>query len=340
MKKTLRLISVCVIPGLMLIFINVALAGSPVSKSQASAFARPIGFNPWAGHAPASRSSLQIEPITGLSITHTSPVFADLLTHFTATITGGTSPIGYVWSFGDGPAEPPGTDAVVPHIYVSTGTYTVVLTAFNVVSSVTQTISVTVVEAPYRVHLPLIMKNFMRPVEPSDLVCDLSLNPPAPLAGETFVINVRLRNLEGSSADGFWVDLYMNPITVPNKFNLFPWPVACGEGCPGGIAWGISDTPLAAGNTRTLVSIPKRFHPNGFDPVYSQWTGSLPAGQYNLYAYADSIDNPVPDGISGAVEETNEDNNLCEKLGLIIPSVKTTDQYWRLSNRLPVRPGP
>ena len=68
-------------------------------------------------------------------------------------------------------------------------------------------------------------------------------------------------------------------------------------------------TPLSPGDNRTLVSIPNNFHPDGFDPDHSSWSGSLPAGTYKLYAYVDSIDNSDPNS-DGAVWEKSLEASL------------------------------
>jgi PKD repeat protein len=338
MKKVLRLVSVCLIPGLMFIFFNVALAGSP-AKSGMGEYAVQTGYHPGAGRSAASRQLLQIAPISGLSVTHTSPAFANVPTFFTATVTGGTPPIFYAWSFGDNTSLP-GTSNVVSHTYALTGNYTVVVTAFNVVGPVAQTVVVPVIDLPYRAFLPIILKGFVTPLEPADLLCSLNLFPPAPTADKPMVISVQLENKIGT-ADGFWVDLYINPTTVPTTGHLIPWQQSCGTSpCPHGIAWGISDNPLGPGITRTLISIPNNFHPNGFDPAQTSWTGSLPAGTYDLYAYADSIQSPVLTNTEGAVFETNEGNNRCEILDLVIPVASAPAAKDQNARPLPARPAP
>lgn len=335
MKMFLRLFAVCLIPGLMFVFLNAALAGPPVAKSHGGS----IFAQPWTGRAPANRGLLQAQPVSGLSVTHTSPVFASIRAHFTATLTGGTSP-NFAWSFGDGTPILSGPASVISHTYAAAGAYTVVVTAFNFLNSVSQNIAVTVIEPPFKAQLPIIFKNFTTPIEPGELSCKLSIDPPAPTAGNPVVVSVQLQNQLGNP-DGFWVDLYINPSKVPSGSNLFPWQQACGNTSPcRGIAWAISNSPLGPGITRTLVSIPKNFHPNGFDPDETSWTGSLPAGTYDLYAYADSIDNPVLKDVDGAVPEPNEGNNRCQILDLVIPAGNPAAANEGTSNPLPVRPTP
>lgn len=339
-KKVLRLVSVCLISGLMLIFINVALAESPLAKNRASGYDGQSRFNRWAGSIPDKYPLLEDGPSTGITITHSEPTYTNFRIYFTATIAGGSPPIYYKWSFGDGAVSSLDPQPVASHPYTSTGTYAVIVTAIdsdlNIVSGST---SITVENAPYSIYLPQVWRDFALPVEPSDLACDLSIDPPDPSPDETFVINVNLKNLQGGSADGFWVDLYINPSKLPNKNDLFPWPDACtSPDCPGGIAWRISENELRAGITRTHLSVPNNYHPNGFDPDYSIWTGSLKAGTYKLYAYADSIDNPALEDVYGAVPETNEDNNSCE-LNLVIPANNARIDQTP-SNALPVRSRP
>jgi PKD repeat protein len=325
MKKLCQLISLGLVPSLMIILVNLVLAG----YSQAS----PA---PGTGRTPGS-TLIQTQLISDVVLIHSTPTSTTLPIVFTATVAGGAAPIFYTWSFGDGNTLPLTRDNFrVVHAYNATGTYTVVVTVVdNALSTFSQTISVTIEEAQ-RVYLPQLLQGSSPPL---DLACEsLSLDPPIPVAGQTVIITAKIKNQGEGAADGFWVDLYINPTTVPTTGHLLPWQNACGgpSSCPTGIAWSVSNTALAVGLSRSLLSVPAPFHPDGFSPAASQWSGSLHAGNYNLYAYVDSIDNPVLANTDGAVKEVNEFNNRCDLLGLTIAG--TLEPAELRSNSLPARP--
>ncbi len=271
------------------------------------------------------------EPITGLFIEHTSPVPINSPTYFTAMVTGGSPPIVYAWSFGDGSLPLFNAGPMVSHTYTTIGDYTVEVAASNgVPPPATFSLPINFTSPSYNtVYLPLVLKT-----SPADLSCSLSINT----AGETDSIIVRIYNQGGSNADGFWVDLYINPSAVPGPGNLFRWQDVCGPSCPGGLAWRISNTPLLPGNSRNLVSISSDLHPDGYDPTHSSWSASLPAGTYNLYAYVDSINNFNP-AYDGAVNESNETNNRCEIWGLVVSGFRSFEIEPR-PNTFPPRPTP
>jgi hypothetical protein len=56
----------------------------------------------------------------------------------------------------------------------------------------------------------------------------------------------------------------------------------------------------------------------GYTSGASNWDGRLPAGRHNIYVYVDSIDNPVLANTDGTVMETNEQNNLCQLLNVVV----------------------
>jgi PKD repeat protein len=339
MKKLLRFISLFLAPSLMFVFFNAVLAGSSVSTRQANETVVQNRLRPWGGYAPAGQSPLNSEPITGLSITHSLPTYVNLPIYFTATITGGTPPIFYAWSFGDG-GTLDNASSTEPHTYVATGTYTVTVTAVNFFpSSATKSISLTVVVRPPKyVYLPVVAKDFgLLP----DLVCnDLSIEPPNPTSGQVVLITVQMQNQGKLEADGFWVDLYINPTTPPAPGNLFPWQDVCDPSFCQGMAWRISNTPLSPGTSRNLISINGNYHPDGYDPANSNWTGSLPAGTYDLYAYVDSIDNPVLKNTDGAVLESDEANNRCQMLDLVVLPFSPLEVDGPRPNKSSVRPTP
>ena len=333
MQKLIRLMAVLLAPGLALVFFNTVLAGPPATSERANGLVVQT-----AHHLPRERSLLS-QPITGLSIIQTSAALANLPTQFRANIDEGAQPIFYRWAFGDGATSPINQNPVISHTYAAPGSYTVVVTAFNIFGPATASLVVSVGE-PVKTYLPLMLKEFTPPIPPADLACSLRLNPAQPSAGQAVVIEVDLQNIDDhGAADGFWVDLYLNPTLAPTPGNLFRWEDVCGPGCPGGVAWSISDAPLAPNITRTLVSIPNNFHPDGFDPDNSSWSGSLPAGTYNIYAYVDSI-NDLDGNNDGAVFESDETNNRCEILGLTVSTSRPLQVGGVGSGQLPRRARP
>jgi PKD repeat protein len=99
-------------------------------------------------------------PVTGTDFTWepTSPTAGSLVT-FSASIDGGTLPIDYDWDFGDGSS---GSGESPVHIFTSSGSYTVTLTASNCGGASTDTQSYLVTVSPqvtsFTLFLPLILK--------------------------------------------------------------------------------------------------------------------------------------------------------------------------------------
>lgn len=111
-----------------------------------------------------------------------------------------------------------------------------------------------------------------------------------------------------STGEGFWVDFYVNPSTLPDNPSLGGnrrWELT---GSSQGIAWPVP--ALAAGASVTLTSDGSV----GIAPApapLSQWSGSLPSGTNQLYAFVDSFD---ADGASFVeIAESNENNNLASQ---------------------------
>jgi PKD repeat protein len=81
---------------------------------------------------------------------------------FTAIISplGATTPITYVWDFGDGITDTV-TSATIQHTYTISGTYDVSVTAYNLCTPVGEVSSqATVIISPWRVYLPLVLRNY------------------------------------------------------------------------------------------------------------------------------------------------------------------------------------
>lgn len=263
--------------------------------------------------------TVEAQSITGLAITHSSPLMTDIPVVFTATKLTGTPSISYAWIFSDDPgfiffdAGP-----VQSHVFTIPDTYTITVIASNKVGPPVFTstvLSISKNPAPpfiATVYLPFILKDG---IFKADLTCSLSITPTKPTADQDVLITVEIRNQGLLDADGFWVDLYLDPDTIPGPGDLFPWQDACGgpSSCTRGIAWGIADNPLGPGQTRLLTSVPMTSpQSGGYVSGASKWDGRLSAGRHDIYVYVDSIDNPVLADTDGTVMEANEQNNLCK----------------------------
>lgn len=350
MKKLIRLIPLVLAPTFLVVCLNALLAGQAGAGYSAPPPAPQI--------RPAAGYTLQpTQLISAVIVTHSEPTLAGLPLHFTATLTStegggpsaalallaGDTPPFFNWFFGDGESQA-SAGPTATHTYAAPDTYTVTVIAIvdemNVVSDSIQV----EVRASFQTRLPVIFKGFSGQHLPTDLVCDsltASLNPSA---DEGVYVEVQMSNRGPVAVDGFWVDLYVNPTKVPTTGDLRRWEDACGDDttCPTGIAWGIGDDPdelLQPQEERTLISVSSQFHPDGYDPANTVWTGSLPAGDYTFYAYVDSIENRDLDrdaDVDGAIEETDETNNRCGPVNLVVPATGASAQQ----NWLPARQAP
>jgi uncharacterized repeat protein (TIGR01451 family) len=99
------------------------------------------------------------EPVAGLSFAFApSQPQVDETVYFTASVTGGDTPISYAWDFGD---DGTGTGGTITHTYSMSMTYTVMLTATNGCEPPgTDSAQVPVVEVTKggKVYLPLVLK--------------------------------------------------------------------------------------------------------------------------------------------------------------------------------------
>ena len=158
------------------------------------------------------------------------------------------------------------------------------------------------------VYLPLIMR--ARTGLPPDLVGKIYLTPDKNdwSSGEAVLISVVVTNTGSEPAGPFWVDLYINPDTVPTAANLL-WNETCTLSPCYGIAWQQTRV-LDPGESVTLTSTP-----SSYDVAESAWSGSFAAGTTDLYLWVDSWD---PVDSNGAVLERNELNNGDARHGLIV----------------------
>jgi len=91
-----------------------------------------------------SQTFISVEsPPTGLMVHHNSPVYLSQSTILSANVTSGNN-VTYQWDFGDGTT---GNGAMVEHVYQQPGNYTVIVIASNGAGQLSETISVTVLEA-------------------------------------------------------------------------------------------------------------------------------------------------------------------------------------------------
>ena len=334
MEKSIRLLILFAIPALLLIFISVVWAAPPSIPLPPDQ--QPIGPDSQLEPTPVPIEALNTEqldnlPVESSSGSKTSPMNATV--YFTAPLPAGIYE--YTWIFGDGDIVKT-KNTQVSHVFKSKGAF--VVTVIASVDGVPKAVgSVTVfVDVPVKqTYIPAINYNY-DPVP--DLRCAIKADPPNPSADDTILLSVDIFNASGT-ADGFWVDLYIDPKNGKPNGNT-RWGTVCDPAtCPGGIAWGISDDPLYGGITRTLRSVPNNNDPDGFDPLQTIWQGNQTLSQprtYQLYAYVDSWD---PDNSYGAVEETNEANNVCSLL-LTVKDAKPVSNLKSKENLLPDRSGP
>ncbi len=102
-----------------------------------------------------SRVTVVEIPITGLVAHNDSPTRVNTTTHFSATITTGSNPT-YNWNFGDGTPVAVGAGQQPTHVYKIANTYIASVTVTN--TAYTQVATTTVTVVPYRIMLPLVMK--------------------------------------------------------------------------------------------------------------------------------------------------------------------------------------
>jgi len=138
--------------------------------------------------------------------------------------------------------------------------------------------------------------------------------PPLPTGSDLTVeaVNVTANTLEvvirnegtETVADGFWVDLYINPTIAPTGINQ-SWQSNGGEG----LLWGVSAS-LSPGEQLILdMSSPYYYHSG------SNFSGTIVANS-TVYAQVDSVGSSW----FGNVEELNEGNNISEPLVTTAPS--------------------
>ncbi len=140
-------------------------------------------------------------------------------------------------------------------------------------------------------------------------VAAINIESPGPLNSTTpVVIKVVIENTGLAEAQrGFWVDLFINPRSVPPNQAGTVWSDLCQSSkCMNdlGISWKVN-TNLLPGEKLTLTS--QRMEDPYIWLPHTNWNGTLNAGDVNMWAYVDSW-NGSGDTI-GWVKEIDETNN-------------------------------
>jgi hypothetical protein len=119
-------------------------------------------------------------------------------------------------------------------------------------------------------------------------------------ADGTIVLVVEVENRGNRIADGFWVDLFINPSMPPTNAGV-TWDRTCNLNPCYGMAWGVPN--LAPGQKVTLTSTS-----DSIDTESSHWLGVFAEGTTDLYVLVDSWNGEGD--TDGAFTESNEDNNV------------------------------
>jgi uncharacterized repeat protein (TIGR01451 family) len=240
-------------------------------------------------------------PVEGLEAFNDSPTVVGDPTFLTATVTGGSDVV-YEWDFGD---DSTGVGSLISHTYKTLGIHTAVVTASNSENSMTATTQVFI--TPQLVYLPLVMRNYA--VAP-DLVVDSLI-----VSGNAVTVTISNQGDAPVAAElinEFWVDVYIDPDTVPTRVNQ-TWDIVGTQG----LAWGVTQDalPLEPGETLILTVGDEYYRPDK-----SQITGTIPSTA-SIWAQVDSAHEETD---YGAVLENHEMtggeyNNV---RGPVHPSVK------------------
>ncbi len=254
----------------------------------------------------------------------------------------------YTFDFGDGTVVT-GTSPLAQHAYAAVGEYTATVSAGNAFGVATQAVAIRVLAAlptptPYptpgvtetpsvtetpgptgtptdivpqtptsnrvTIYLPVLSRDptpLSLPTAPDLAPVSLSITPADGLiAGAPAALAVTIRNNGNAPAGGFWVELYIDPARAPVVNETWtalcnpPWPSAA---CYGG-SWHVTQT-LAPGESITLSG-----DALVADRSYSRWPGSF--AQPGNRRVVVRVDSYAPGNASGAVAESNENNNSVE----------------------------
>jgi uncharacterized repeat protein (TIGR01451 family) len=152
------------------------------------------------------------------------------------------------------------------------------------------------------VYLPLVLRGYATVVPPSGpnlVVQDIQIDPDPPTVGVATRITVTLHNTGTTPiSDDFWVDLYVDPTTVPTVDVLW------NDIAPFGKAWLIhQDIP---GGGDLIIHTDQPDDPADPESVYSNWLGwFVSPGAHTLYVQVDAFGLPA-----GEIAETDETDNV------------------------------
>ncbi len=135
---------------------------------------------------------------------------------------------------------------------------------------------------------------------PDLLIAELEVFPPAPQQDEPVLFRVRVRNGGDGSADGFWVQLYLDPGSEPYVNSI-------STDLGTGIFWYVEG--LAPGE-EIVLSSSEPYQP------YSNYQGHLASGLHKVYVLADAYHT---EGTTGIVPESDESNNMYGPVTLEVP---------------------
>ncbi|MCJ7549502.1 MAG: Ig-like domain-containing protein [Anaerolineae bacterium] len=157
-------------------------------------------------------------------------------------------------------------------------------TIYATTGDITDTVQIQI-EGIRRVYLPLVFSSSGEVRSAPDLVVDT-------ITATSDMVQVAITNAgDAPVVDGFWVDAYIDPATVPSETNQI-WNDLSAEG----LVWGVK-TALAPGET-IVLSVDDAY----YWPQISHITWSLLAGT-PVYVQVDSWN---PDTSYGAVRESHE----------------------------------
>ena len=140
-----------------------------------------------------------------------------------------------------------------------------------------------------------------------DLVGAISISPSKSsfTAGEPVEISVVVKNQGLVSSGQFYVDLFINPSSIPTGTNQ-TWDSKCSLALCFGIAWYVPN--IQPGQAITLTS-----NKASYARQQTRWPGWFASGTTDLYLFVDSYN---PASTWGAVLESDEKNNLFHLGGL------------------------
>ncbi|MCB0166879.1 MAG: PKD domain-containing protein [Anaerolineae bacterium] len=147
--KKLKFFAVLIVPLMMVLAFNMILAGFSATPAQAKQDVEQLETVLRPSAVISGIDILATDPITGLAISHSTPVDVAEPVFFTATVTGGTEPIYYSWNFGDGTPISYTDTSLIAHTFDLTGAYNIVLSATNFSNRlVTTSLVLTVTDLP------------------------------------------------------------------------------------------------------------------------------------------------------------------------------------------------